>query len=455
MITSHISEIGIQKNGHKGNAEIRRMDTEWDGAPASLLILRDITERKRAEVERQVLQELTSQFTASLTLMGMAKILAVQCQCLFEHDSFRFDLYDELTQIRNPIYAEDSPAAGTKPIDIEDTESAATMPETIRSVFGGQKTLINRKVGIVTDGLQPWGFVGRRSMSMMFVPVRWQGRCIGMVSIQSYILNRYNERDLELAQLVVDQCGATLVRVQAESERERFIKELETKNAELERFVYTVSHDLKSPLVTINGFLGYLKKDALAGNMQRMQTDLERITDATDKMQRLLGELLELSRIGRMMNPPQDVPFGEIVRDAAELVHGQIEARGVDVRIAPDLPPVRGDRARLVEVVQNLLDNAVKFMGDQPHPSIEIGMRDVDEHGSPVFYVRDNGIGIEPQYHDKVFGLFNKLDAHTDGTGVGLALVKRIIEVHGGRIWVESKGEGHGATFCFIITSKP
>jgi signal transduction histidine kinase len=243
-------------------------------------------------------------------------------------------------------------------------------------------------------------------------------------------------------------------RKQAESERERFIQELEAKNAELERFVYTVSHDLKSPLVTINGFLGYLKKDALAGNMERMQTDLERITDATEKMQRLLGELLELSRIGRMMNPPEEVRFGEIVSEAVALVYGQMEARGVEVRIAPDLPPVRGDRARLVEVVQNLIDNAVKFMGQQSQPCIEIGTRGADEHGYPIFYVSDNGIGIDPQYHEKVFGLFNKLEPHTEGTGVGLALVKRIIEVHGGRIWVESKGEGHGTAFCFIIASK-
>jgi signal transduction histidine kinase len=243
-------------------------------------------------------------------------------------------------------------------------------------------------------------------------------------------------------------------RKQAEIERERFIKELEAKNAELERFVYTVSHDLKSPLVTINGFLGYLKKDTMAGNMERVQTDLARITDATDRMQRLLGELLELSRIGRIMNPPQEVPFGDIVREAAELVHGQIEARGVEVRIAPDLPLVCGDRARLVEVVQNLLDNAVKFMGEQSRPYIEVGMRGADERGDPIFYVRDNGIGIDPQYHDRVFGLFNKLDPHTDGTGVGLALVKRIIEVHGGKIWIESKGDGQGATFCFIIASR-
>jgi signal transduction histidine kinase len=124
------------------------------------------------------------------------------------------------------------------------------------------------------------------------------------------------------------------------------------------------------------------------------------------------------------------------------------------VDIAPDLPTVYGDRARLVEVVQNLVDNACKFMGDQPAPRIEIGTSGTDTEGNPIFFVRDNGIGIEPQYHERVFGLFNKLDAQSEGTGVGLALVKRIIEVHGGRIWIESEGAGRGATMCFTLPSR-
>jgi signal transduction histidine kinase len=243
-------------------------------------------------------------------------------------------------------------------------------------------------------------------------------------------------------------------RKQADLERERLIAETETKNAELERFTYTVSHDLKSPLITIRGFLELMEKDAKAGDSERFESDIDRIRGAAEKMQRLLNELLELSRIGRIINPPQEVPFGDIVGEAAELVHGQIEARGVEVRVAPDLPPVRGDRARLVEVVQNLLDNAVKFMGDQSQPVIEIGENETYEKDNPVFYVRDNGIGIELQYLDKVFGLFNKLDPRTEGTGVGLALVKRIIEVHGGRIWVESEGVGKGTTFFFTIPNE-
>jgi PAS domain S-box-containing protein len=234
----------------------------------------------------------------------------------------------------------------------------------------------------------------------------------------------------------------------AEIEREKLLKEMEKKNAELERFTYTVSHDLKSPLVTIAGFLGFLEIDIQQGNYSKVPRTMTRIHEATKKMQRLLDELLELSRVGRIANPPVDVPFGELVGETLELVEGQLRERQVEVRVEAELPVVRVDRVRMIEVIQNLIVNAIKFMGEQTSPLIEIGSR--VENGQPVFFVKDNGSGIAPQFHDRIFGLFNKLDALTDGTGIGLALVKRIIEVHGGKIWVQSE-PGKGATFFFTL----
>ncbi|MEW5939292.1 MAG: ATP-binding protein [Chloroflexota bacterium] len=242
-------------------------------------------------------------------------------------------------------------------------------------------------------------------------------------------------------------------RKRIEAEREELIAELQAKNAELERFTYTVSHDLKAPIITIKGFLGFLERDLDEGDRGRVRDDVKRVNEAVDKMNRLLNELLELSRIGRMANPPESAPMADLAREALENVRGNLEAGRVAVNVEPGLPVVYGDRQRLVEVLQNLADNAAKFMGDQPRPRVEIGQRG-EEDGKPVFFVRDNGIGIAPEYHERIFGLFNKLDPKSDGTGIGLAIVKRIVEAHGGRIWVESEA-GRGCAFYFTLRPEP
>ena len=230
----------------------------------------------------------------------------------------------------------------------------------------------------------------------------------------------------------------------AEAERDRLIHELEQKNVELERFTYTVSHDLKSPLITVRGFLGSIEKDIKDGRFDRLTVDLERVFSATSRMQKLLDELLNLSRIGRIVNPPERVAFPDLVREAMAMVRGRLDAAHARVEIQDALPDVFGDRSRLVQVLQNLLDNAAKFVGDQKVPRIVVGSRPGASDGRPVFFVRDNGEGVDPANLEKMVGLFQKLDERSGGTGVGLAIVKRIVEVHGGKLWVESPGLGHG-----------
>jgi len=296
----------------------------------------------------------------------------------------------------------------------------------------GIKALLEMR--IVVDGKQ-WGTIG---FDDMVNDRAWTPMEVDVIRVAANVLSAAIKRQLDEEALQVEL-----------TERKKLISELENKNTELERFTYTVSHDLKSPLVTINGFLGYLEQDAMSGNMDRLKKDLQRIHEAVDKMHRLLTDLLELSRIGRMMNAPEAVPFEELAREALEVVHGRLEERRVAVQIQPDLPAVYGDKPRLIEVLQNLLDNAAKYMGDQIEPLIEIGQNG-EEDDKPVFFVRDNGMGIAPEQRERVFGLFNKLDPKTEGTGIGLSIVKRIIEAHGGRIWVESEA-GKGAAFHFTL----
>jgi len=225
--------------------------------------------------------------------------------------------------------------------------------------------------------------------------------------------------------------------------------ELQHKNTELERFLYAASHDLKSPVVTVRTFLGYLEQDIQTADAERIATDVNFIRTATDKMVRLLDDLLEISRIGRLVGTPVQLTLRTLVDDALGAVAGRIAARGVAVAVTDYAVRLCGDRVRLAEVFQNLIDNACKFMGNQPVPRIEIGV--ATDTVELVFFVRDNGIGIDPRHRARVFNLFEKLDPKIEGTGIGLALVKRIVELYGGRIWVESAGLGQGACFYFTL----
>ncbi len=236
----------------------------------------------------------------------------------------------------------------------------------------------------------------------------------------------------------------------AEKMQAKLIRELEQRNAELERLAYTLSHELKSPLITIRGFVGFLREDALSGNIKRLEQDIERVSDGTKIMQNLINELVELMSVGQTINTLEEIPFRTLVGEAVEHVQEKFAEKNIKTQIADNLPHVYGDRKRLLEVLQSLFENSIKFMGEQSKPQIEIGQRNGKDN-LPIFYIRDNGIGIEPRFTDRIFGIFDKLDSQSEGTGIGLALVKRIIEVHGGRVWVESEGLGKGSTFCFTI----
>ncbi len=257
---------------------------------------------------------------------------------------------------------------------------------------------------------------------------------------------RTMSQDVRTHQAALQEETARLRR--AEAERSELLADLGRKNAELERFTYTVSHDLKSPLVTIQGFTGMIATDLGPNAPERVRRDLARITAATEKMQSLLTDLLELSRVGRIVNPVEKVSFGDLAREAVELLQGALTEKGVVVEIEEGLPTVKVDRRRLLEVLQNLVENASKFMAPGRSPRIEIGLRPGPDR---AFFVSDNGQGIDPAYAERIFNIFEKLDPKAEGTGVGLSLVKRIVEAHGGHIWTESKGLGSGATFLFTL----
>jgi signal transduction histidine kinase len=225
--------------------------------------------------------------------------------------------------------------------------------------------------------------------------------------------------------------------------------ELERQNAELERFTYSVSHDLRAPLVTIKGFIGLLLKDIESGKGEAIQSDIKQISDATDNMATQLDELLELSRVGRLVNPPVEIDLNEMAASVVALFSDSIAKADVDVKIDQAMPAAYGDAGRIFEVFQNLVGNAIKFAKSEDASVVEIGAEESD--GQVVCHVRDNGVGIQPEYLERVFNLFERLNPRVEGTGIGLALAKRIVEFHNGKIWAESEGPGRGSTFWFSL----
>ncbi len=280
------------------------------------------------------------------------------------------------------------------------------------------------------------------------LPVKLGGEVIGLLQVANKA-GDYTDADVQQLQGIADHIAPIL---SARLARDRFEKKLHARNEELSHFSYAVSHDLRSPLVTIKTFMGYLEKDMEARDSCRICKDIAFMRGATDKMTRMLDELLVFTRIGRLDNPVVIVPLQSVVKDAMTAVAGRMAERGVKVKVTLEPLLLRGDRPRLVDMFQNLLDNAVKFMGDQPNPFIEIGFENVQ--GVPEVFVRDNGMGIDPRYQARVFNLFEKIDPSYEGTGMGLALVKRIVAEHGGSIRVESDGIGKGACFRFTLQGK-
>jgi len=236
---------------------------------------------------------------------------------------------------------------------------------------------------------------------------------------------------------------------QAEQRQQELIAELSRKNTELEEFAYTISHDLKTPLVAVTGYMDLLLGDLNEGNLADVREYAAGAATAAKEMLHSIEHLLHYACIGGLVNPSEQVRLDEVVGEVLHVVADQVEQRKVQVHVAPNLPVVKGDRVRLREAFQNLIGNALKYLGNQPEPRIEVGMQEANEE--PAFFVRDNGVGIDPKNHDKVFGVFEKLDPGSAGVGVGLAIVKRVIELHGGRVWVESEGAGKGSAFLFTL----
>ena len=279
------------------------------------------------------------------------------------------------------------------------------------------------------------------------VPVTAGFEVVGGMGFACRRRDSWSDADIDTLQATGQQIGTLIAKIRADDERRRLVRELSSRNAELERFSYTVSHELKNPLVTIKGFLGMMDADIRRQRFDGVERHLGKIAAAADTLTDLLDGLREISGVGRICHTSEEVDLGDLAHEALILLERRVAEKRLRTTVSDILPVVFGDRLRLLQVMINLIDNAVKFQ--EPGGSLEVGAE--WRQGAPVCFVRDRGIGIEARYLERIFGLFEQLDPSCEGTGVGLALSSRIVEHHGGRIWAESPGLGQGSTFFFVL----
>ncbi|MEX2115377.1 MAG: ATP-binding protein [Bacteroidota bacterium] len=292
-----------------------------------------------------------------------------------------------------------------------------------------------------------WGVIAEEPEDSAFATQYTTLRIIGLIYIAVLVLAMFVA--WLIIRVFIENQRAKSEIVQLNTNLERRAQELEETNKELESFSYSVSHDLRAPLRHIDGFARILEEEINTSGIAEQKRLLGIISSSAKKLGLLIDELLVFSRMARAEMRAQEVPMGRLVQEVLELSKSEIQER--DVRVSVDeIPLVFGDETMLRQVWVNLISNALKFTGKTPDPQIQI--RHVVENGEHVFSVHDNGAGFDMRYSDKLFGVFQRL--HTvdefDGTGIGLAHVKRIITRHHGRVWARG-AVGQGATFYFAL----
>jgi len=288
------------------------------------------------------------------------------------------------------------------------------------------------------------------------VPLLAHGELLGSLSLGTDRPSDLTTEHLEIAREVADGLAIAVRQASLHEQVGQHAAELEQRvaerTAELEAFSYSVSHDLRTPLLTIDGFSRMLLDDYSEQLDAEGQRLLKTICNNSQNMGRLIDDLLAFSRLGRQEMRPAEIEMSELAGAVCVELQATAPERKLQFNLQP-LPPARGDQPMIRQVLVNLLSNAIKFTAPREVAFIEIGAE--EEENQNVYYVKDNGVGFEMKYADKLFGVFQRLhcDDEFAGTGVGLAFVQRILHRHGGRVWAEGK-VGAGATVYFTLPRK-
>ena len=287
--------------------------------------------------------------------------------------------------------------------------------------------------------------------SVVVFPLKAKGKAVGVGALFSEVERVLEDSQREIMEGIGTVIGAAIENSRLHEETIQKTRLLESKNHELQQFTYAITHDLKSPILVIEGFARELKRSTHLEVEQEVL--IEAILCSSARLHSLVNDLLDLARVGSVEVVLEEADMGELVNRVLGDLSIRLSEKKIKVALEGNFPKLYIVIRYIERVFTNLIDNAIKYMGDQPSPQLVIGAQDKGDHF--LFFVRDNGIGIPQEFHERVFAIFQRVKTSetekVEGSGLGLSFVKKIVELSGGTVWVESAGKGKGATFYFTL----
>ena len=422
---------------------------------AMMNMARDITERKDLEEENRlqfsrlrVLYELSRVLTSLLRVSDIAETMYRHILEILQFDAFFIDLYEESTGTVHNIICYDVIDGRRLRVPSESVETALESGTGIAKVIAAKRSLVeNREEGATGMIEHPFGDKTRRSLSLLYIPMFSKDKTIGVLSIQSYSPNVYDESHMRILESFANLAAIALEKAKLYEETVSKSLQLQNRNKELDDFTYVVSHDLKEPLITVEGYSRILLKDHSQEKNGSTVEYVQSIIQSCTRMKGLIDDLLVLSRVSRLTELMENVSLNDVLNEVLEDLQFSIQEKHITI-LMPDLVlTYYCNPTHLKLVLRNLISNAIKFtMNDSPF--IKITMEQNDKR--ILCSIQDNGIGIEKRFFDKIFVIFQRLHPEYEGSGAGLAIVKKIIELYQGQIWLESE-IGKGTTFYFSL----
>ncbi len=428
------------------------------GHPVAMMnMARDISSRKQLEEENKtqlerlrVLYEVSRDLTAKLNAEEICETLLQHLREVLLFDAFSVDLYNEESrtitsvasyEIINGEFHHVQPSSIRR--DVEQHSSVAKVIEKRESVI----ELAANSGPIVSGSAIREG--SNQMFSLIYVPMLSKQKIIGILAIQSNVPSLYNETHMRLLENFANLGAIALEKAGLYDETVRKSIQIQNRNRELDDFTYVVSHDLKEPLITVEGYSKILLNEFSRGRDDQATTYLQSIVQSCVRMKELINELLQLSRVSRLAEAMEMVPLETVIADALEDLKFSIQEKKITLIQPEHYPKYRCNPTQMKLVFRNLISNAIKF-NDKPDPKITISVEEDDRQ--ILFSIEDNGLGIERRFFEKIFVIFQRLHLKDEyeGTGAGLAIVKKIIELYQGQIWLDSE-VGKGTTFYFSL----